>query len=346
MDKKEEKDKKNNYSDVSVDDLLREIEGLSDEKAGNAMLGSESLSNNSEFMASIHEDVQKAVSAINSPEKESVEFSFDCAEKNQQENSSEKTKSDTDKTDSERKKSVFRRILDEDPETIISERSEKSEKDGKKHSSEKRKIYAVLGAFFTVFACFGICSAVSVGKSYFNSFTSGEARKEDFAEIIYPAVIMDIEPFENVSELSSEQVVTASIWSMIMSEDVLSKYSRTFDVVSIPSADVEAYAVRLFGDGLSEFHHETAGPAESRFYYNDTAKIYNVPVAPVVFTYSPEIVSVSRDNNTYTLIVDYVDELPEWMEKTVSKTVKFTLDDTDEGYRINSVSVISSKDTL
>ena len=75
------------------------------------------------------------------------------------------------------------------------------------------------------------------------NYTSGDSKKEELKKFLYPAVIMDIESFDSPSELSSDQIITAAIWSMIMSDTAVSGYEITFDVVNIPAADVEEYAI-------------------------------------------------------------------------------------------------------
>ena len=246
--------------------------------------------------------------------------------------------------------SALEEIMDEDPDEIVRERSEKIEDDGTVVADEggklKKTLYTVLGVVFALLACVGLITIVAKSVSIFGSFTSGDSKKDGFSDVIYPAVIMDIESFDEPSQLTSDQIITASIWSMIMTDGAMDKYEKTFDVVKVPSVDVESYAVKLFGDGLPQLSHTTVGPAESRFYYNEETKSYNVPVTPVTFTYSPEIKSVTKSGSTYTVVVDYIDELPEWLPKTSSKSVQFTLAETNEGYNIRAMKVLSATNNI
>ena len=127
-----------------------------------------------------------------------------------------------------------------------------------------------------------------------------------------------------------------------MADDVTMQYEQTFDVVMIPAADVESYAVKLFGDNLPELTHTTVGPAESRFYYNEETKSYNVPIAPVTYTYSPEIKEATKSGSEYTIKVDYVDELPSWLPKVSSKSVEFTLVESNGNYQLKSMKILST----
>ena len=174
------------------------------------------------------------------------------------------------------------------------------------------------------------------------TFKSGDPDRDSFEKFLYPAVIMDIESFETPAELTSEQILTASIWSMIMTDGITEQYELTFDVVMIPAADVEAYAVKLFGNELPELIHTTVGPAESRFYYNEETQLYNVPVAPVTHTYSPEVRGATKSGDDYILVVDYIDELPEWLPKTSSKSVEFVITSTGDGYHLKSMKILTT----
>lgn len=245
-------------------------------------------------------------------------------------------------------------ILDEDPAELSNERSEKTEEDeidvslrSGSRGKAKKRIYGVLGVLFTLLAAVGLITVIKFGIARFTSFTSGETKKDGFIDVVYPAVIMDIESFNEPTELPSDQIITAAIWSIVMSADDMDKYDKTFDVISVPSVDVEAYAAKLFGDKLPVFEHTTVGEGDIKFYYNEETKRYNIPVNPISFTYEPKITSVSKNGNEYTIRVDYYKELPSWMEKSenftkeISKTVEFRLTEKDDNYTISSMAIVN-----
>lgn len=261
----------------------------------------------------------------------------------------DKAAEEAPKAEEKPKKLVLRRILDENPDAIISERSEKTEDDeessqDKSKAKLKKRLYMILGAVFSVFAVIGIVTVIVGGVGLIKRFASGEVKKDGFTELVYPAVIMDIEAFDSPDELTSNQMLTASIWSIVMSEERVSKYSVSpgTDTIFIPYMDVEARAVEMFGENHPEFNHCTVGPLESRFVYSDGS--YNVKLNPITFTYSPEIRSIVKSGNKYTLTVDYIDELPFWMEKSIAKSVEFSLTEKEDGsYTIDSMGIIYVK---
>ena len=243
----------------------------------------------------------------------------------------------------------FSGVLDENPSEVVKKEisvPDSQADDDPSKGMGKRTLYAAIGVMFAVFTCIGISSALTKATGYFGSFTVNEVQMESFKSAVYPAVIMDMPAFTNTYELTSEQVLTAAIWSMIMTDGVLDGYQKTFDVVSVPAVDVEAYAVKLFGEDIPALTHSTVGPAEARFYYNSEAKSYNIPAKPLVYTYYPRIKSVSKVDEVYSVMVDYVNELPEWLESVSSKQVEFKLRESNGGYIITSLRVVTSSPSL
>ena len=85
----------------------------------------------------------------------------------------------------------------------------------------------------------------------------------------------------------------------------------------------------------------------SRFYYDAEKGVYNVPIHPIVFTYEPEIKSIVKSGSDYTITVDYIDERPSWMEKSVSKSVEFHVTEKSDGtYQFNSMKILFVKNNL
>ena len=288
----------------------------------------------------MRENAASTIADLEKPKEEKTEEA--PAEDKHEEKSEDKSEPETEQEP--KKKNVLERILDEDPDELLNESKEKPEADddiaAADKKSFKKKLYTVLGAVFAVFAVIGVIVVAEKCIGAVKRFATGEVKKDGFAEVVYPAVIMDIESFNSPSELSSEQIITASIWSIIMDEDRVSKYDVNpgTDTISIPYMDVEARAVEMFGTDHPEFQHCTVGPVDSRFFYSEGA--YNVKLKPVTFTYSPDIKSVVKSGSEYTVSVDYIDELPAWMEKSVSKSVEFKLTGHDDGtYTINSMKI-------
>lgn len=222
------------------------------------------------------------------------------------------------------------------PKTKVAESTKKSKSNKSAVSVKKNNILALI---CIILAIIGVMAIINYCVS---NVGGGKSSKEKFAKAVYPAVIMDINSFNNPSELPNDQILSATIWSIVIDDKKLSKYTERMGVVNIPATDVEKYAVELFGEDIPELTHTTVGPVESKFYYNVEAESYNIQVKPDTFTYSPEVTSVSRENGNYIVDVEYVEEHPEWMEKSVSKSAEFSLSKNNSGgYKINSMKVLS-----
>ena len=222
------------------------------------------------------------------------------------------------------------------PKTKVAESIKKSKSNKSAVSVKKNNILALI---CIILAIIGVMAIINYCVS---NVGGGKSSKEKFAKAVYPAVIMDINSFNNPSELPNDQILSATIWSIVIDDKKLSKYTERMGVVNIPATDVEKYAVELFGEDIPELTHTTVGPVESKFYYNVEAESYNIQVKPDTFTYSPEVTSVSRENGNYIVDVEYVEEHPEWMEKSVSKSAEFSLSKNNSGgYKINSMKVLS-----
>lgn len=342
---------------------------VSDEDDPPEAIGEASL-----LIAGIREDAASAIAGIEAgmsdassaetekSDSEAPEETAPEAETEQTEESLPSPEINIDIADGSAKKkrrltTALQNILDEDPAVLSGERKEKTEADKidvpvKTKGRFKRNFFAFIGVIMCILSVVGLVFSVRYGVRYFRSFTAGEDQKDSFSEVVYPAVIMDIESFAAPGELSSDQIISAALWSLVMSEEDMAKYSATFDIISVPAIDVEAYAAKLFGNNLPEIQHATVGSGELKFYYNEDTKSYNVPVNPITFTYHPKISSVSKTDDEYTIVVDYVKELPSWMEnrknggEQISKTAEYKLHENNGSYTISSMTVLNVSNSL
>ncbi len=274
---------------------------------------------------SIIEDIKKeAENTVSEIEKNKA------SENKEQENADTSVEETKQVSDEQEKNTDTEQVTDE----IIVRISENKENVGSAEKFKKGR-YAIPALLCIVLAIVGVIAIVS-------TLISNIGGKDDFEKAVYPAVIMNINPFDSPSELTSDQIISAAIWSVVIDNKKLSEYNERMGAVNIPASDVEKFAVELFGEDIPELNHTTVGSAESKFYYNKEAESYNVPIKPNTFTYLPEVTFVSKRDGKYIVDVNYIEEHPEWMDKSVSKTVEFRLSKNDDGgYKINSMTVMS-----
>lgn len=274
------------------------------------------------------EDIKSSFMNMPSPEKKEEEkpekkqrktFKLEKTEKPVKKQKEEKPK----KVPSEKKKAddpfdelkiVFDSALDEDVseiEEFSSEPETTSEPIIRK--SFKRNSYLAIGVVVSVLALIGFVSSVLFVKGAAEGIANNTKQKEEFKSIVYPLVIIDSPEFDNINQLSPDSVINAAIWDILLHGDI-SKYEESYENITIPQADVELHATKLFGKNLT-FKHRDVGDLSLTFYYNSETKSYTVPVTPEFFSYSPVIRNVAKNGDTYDVAVGYLAPAPSWVEE-------------------------------
>lgn len=274
------------------------------------------------------EDIKSSFMNMPSPEKKEEEkpekkqrksFKLEKTEKPVKKQKEEKPK----KVPSEKKKSedpfdelkiVFDSALDEDVseiEEFSSEPETTSEPIIRK--SFKRNSYLTIGVVVSVLALIGFVSSVLFIKGVAEGIANNTKQKEEFKSMVYPLVIIDSPEFDDVTQLSPDSVINAAIWDILLHGDI-SKYEESYENITIPQADVELHATKLFGKNLT-FKHRDVGDISLTFYYNSETKSYTVPVTPEFFSYSPVIRNVAKNGDTYDVAVGYLAPAPSWVEE-------------------------------
>ena len=274
------------------------------------------------------EDIKSSFMNMPSPEKKEEEkpekkqrksFKLEKTEKPVKKQKEEKPK----KVPSEKKKAddpfdelkiVFDSALDEDVseiEEFSSEPETTSEPIIRK--SFKRNSYLTIGVVVSVLALIGFVSSVLFVKGIAEGIANNTKQKEEFKSIVYPLVIIDSPEFDDINQLSPDSVINAAIWDILLHGDI-SKYEESYENITIPQADVELHATKLFGKNLT-FKHRDVGDLSLTFYYNSETKSYTVPVTPEFFSYSPVIRNVAKNGDTYDVAVGYLAPAPSWVEE-------------------------------
>ncbi len=209
----------------------------------------------------------------------------------------------------------------------------------------KRNRYFTVGVLCTVLAGVGVVTCVVYGVRAVQQFAAGSSLSTKLETALYPVAVVDLAPFENVSEANAEGMLSAAVISMIMYED-LSEYPCSFDMLTVPAADVRAKAADMFGaEPAGEM--TTLRAAGELFFYDEMSDSYNVPESPVIFSYSPSVQEIQRDGNgDYVVVVDYIGDVAGWQEKSGNaadqkKTMEITLHPVGDDYqfvRIRNVS--------
>ncbi len=175
----------------------------------------------------------------------------------------------------------------------------------------KRRTLAVVGVVVFVFAIIGFVATVFAGVRLVARITDNTQQKEEIAQFIYPVVMNDPAPFDDVQSIQPSVLIMSAIWDIIINEN-LDKYQKDeFQYITIPQVDIESHATRLFGTGL-RFQHQTVGDAEYSAIYDEQTQSYTVQVVPRTMTYRPFVEKIRLVGEEYYVTVGYVQPAPAW----------------------------------
>lgn len=217
-------------------------------------------------------------------------------------------------------------------------------------ASHTRVRELLLGAAVLIFAVIGLvtCGRAAVG------WVKGriEAEKTHQTSVVYetvlPLVVMDIPAFESPEKLDDSQRIAAAIWSLAVNGQ-LEAYPEAMGMCTVPAADVTAAVHALFGNTVNCVHQTVAYSSELRFYYDETLSVYYISESTALFSYIPEVRTMTEDGTFLKAEVAYVAEQPAWRSdaaKQITKVAEFALqDDGDGGYHVVAMRQIDEKST-
>ena len=216
-----------------------------------------------------------------------------------------------------------------------------------RHQKTKRRRpskTAVFGFIVLIFAVIGLVATIRFVTQTTYDIIDNKGQKTAFQQFIYPMVMLDPPPFDDVQKLEPTTVLTAAIWNLVLNEDTEKYPKDEFNFMQVPQTDVEAYAAKLFGTGL-KLTHQSVGDAEFTFEYDADLKTYTVPSTIVMPQQMPRVQKIERDGNIYRLTVDYIptgslwamDEDGKKYEPNPTKTMLYLLKKNGDSYQLTGV---------
>lgn len=205
---------------------------------------------------------------------------------------------------------------------------------------KNRKSFFVIGLVVIALAVVGLVNTVKFSIATVNDIFNQTSLKNEFAEFIYPAVIVDSPAFDTVEGAPPSVIINAAIWRIILNGNT-DKYENNGTYMTISEIDVESSAVSLFGYGVA-IQHQTVGNGSNAFEYDAANKSYNVPVETERITYWPKVSEVSNVGERFTLTVEYMSPVmgihQESEEQDAQKTMVYVVSRTASAMTINSIS--------
>ena len=216
-------------------------------------------------------------------------------------------------------------------------------------NKRRRPIAAILGLLILIFTVIGFISTIVAAVNITKSLLDNTAKKEEFARIIYPVLMLDPVPFENVEAADETFLLEASMWAVILNEDTANYAVNDIGFTLIPSIDLDVWCKKMFGENVT-LNHQTMEGEGFLFYYDETQKVYQVPEGSEIVHYTPSVESISKKGNVYTLKVGYLS--PSAITTTIftgedpvpDKTMYYVLTKEKDKYLITSIKSATSED--
>ncbi len=225
-------------------------------------------------------------------------------------------------------------------ESFMENRSEYKAPIAKANVHPVKKVLRSIGT--ALVAAFTIIGIFSSGLYIFEKFESSassldkkdKALKEEMVSVVYPIVATGVEDFEKAEDISDEQIISASLWEIIINQNV-----RDFedDGIVVPHEKIKIEAEKLFGEVEIEPTDIEVSGLEIK--YDKDKKGYVIPENYNIYTIYPVVKNVSEADGVYTVTAECFTDGPSWTaeKKTVPvKKVTYTIKKTDTYYNVLS----------
>lgn len=205
---------------------------------------------------------------------------------------------------------------------------------------KKKKTFFVVGLIVIFLTAVGLVNTVKFSVSTVKDIINQTSLKNEFAQFLYPVVIVDSPAFDTAENAPSSVVINAAIWRIIMNGN-LDRYENDGGYATVSEIDVESSAVALFGYGVT-IEHQTVGNGGNVFEYNASNKSYTVPLETERITYWPQIESISNVGELFTLTVEYMAPIMGMpgeaeTEQEPQKVMIYTVSRTASSMTVNSI---------
>ncbi len=211
-------------------------------------------------------------------------------------------------------------------------------------TSTFKKIWRMVStALVTAFTIIGIFSSGLYLFEKFEESTTADKEaekllKENLLQVIYPLVGTQTDDFEKVEDISNEQMISLSIWEVIINGNVSGYRSSEGDGLVIPHEQIEIEVKKLFGIE-TEIEPTDIEVAGIEIKYDKDTESYILPENYNIYTLYPVVKKVTEQDGIYTVTAECFDDSPSWTDKKKkmpTETMVFTIKKTEDYYNILS----------
>lgn len=175
----------------------------------------------------------------------------------------------------------------------------------------KHRWAAPVGLVVIILAVIGFIAVIIGGLNLSARVIDNTKEKETFAWKIYPLLIFDPAAFDDPSQLDHVFLLKTALWKTLLENRT--KYSYNDDgMLVVPASDLNVAAKSLYGDTVKLDHQTFSEGYEYYYIYDESISAYLVPVMGQTAEYTPDVVRITKTEDTYTLLVGYVTQSTLW----------------------------------
>lgn len=217
-----------------------------------------------------------------------------------------------------------------------------------KKNSRSHKSSFALGLVIICLALVGVASIVMYAVGGVQSLFNQDVKKAEYEDFLYPVVMLDPEVFDDVTTADMEDLLAASILSLL-SEEESNPHDFQFvegDVsgLAIPEETVNEAFAALFGTDV-EPEHRSVECSTCVFEYQSAAARYVIPLTGYDPAFLPDVLEIDKTREgSVSLTVGYVaygdwqvNEDNGFAQPEPAKYRKITLRRTDNGYYVSAI---------
>lgn len=173
---------------------------------------------------------------------------------------------------------------------------------------KRRKAAAPVGGVFIVLALIGIITVIVTSIRLTTAFIDNDREKDMFTDLIRPVAMFNPVPFENPTDIKMDNLLLYSMW-VTLSSDKRDDYNDNNELL-VPASDLDVACGKLFGSDVV-LEHQNFRDYETMYYYDETEKVYNVPITAQT-VYTPQVEEVVKDGEFLKLTVAYIPPINVW----------------------------------
>ena len=211
------------------------------------------------------------------------------------------------------------------------ERKKTYSADGSKSKDRVKSRRMLVGGVFCFLALVGVISIITSTFRTGMKILDNDAEKQEYNALLSTFVMYDPLPFETPEEADQKVLLSSSVWTAIMNEDMTAYETDEYGQPLLPSIDVDKYFSKIFGTNIS-LAHGTFSDQDVEFKFDEEKKVYAIPATNFPTGFTPQVEKIKTTFTEKTLTIGYLSPSTSWAdtgEKTVSKYMDYIFEKQD-----------------